>query len=414
MASVVTCPHFPACSGCSSIGIEYAGQLEEKVRAVQRCFEGARLAGFDPASIQSMKTSPLPAGYRNRAKLVPQRGGAHRVELGLYRLGTHEVIDIPDCPVQMAGVNRAAATVRTGLGMFGVSIYDEATHTGDLRFVTVRQGAATGELLIGFVTRADPFPQGTDLAEYVLTQCVGAVGVVQNINPTKGNVIFGRTSRVLAGRAYLEEVVCGVRLRLGMSSFFQVNTPVAQKAYEAIIKGLELCKEATLVDLYCGVGSIALAAAPHVARVIGVEELAESIELARAAAVGNGLGNVELRDGLVEELLADLAVELAGDRVAGKLLRVSVNPPRKGIDPTVGDELLKMKPGRIAYLSCEPVTLVRDLERLVQGGCALRHVELFDMFPQTQQVETLAILEPDESRDYVTIRHRGRGGAWPG
>ena len=419
MSSTVHCPHFPACSGCSLIGTEYSRQLAGKVRAVSELFARVSLPGFEAEAVPAITPSPSPIAYRNRAKLVPacthplRTGlmGAPRapIRLGLYRVGTHEVIDIPGCPVQMDGVNRAVEAVRAGLSRLNVSIYDEATNTGDLRFVTVRQGADTGELLVGFVTRKEGFPQGARLADQLGRHCRGVVGVVQNINPEAGNVIFGTTTRVIAGQPYFEEVVCGVRLRLGMTSFFQVNTGVAEKAYEAILAGLELSKDATLVDLYCGVGSIGLAAARAVRRVVGVEEALEAVELAKSAAAVNGLRNVEFRTGLVAEQLPRLTAEFKGGGGRTDTLSVVVNPPRKGLEAGVTDGLLRLGPRRIAYLSCAPPTLIRDLDRLAEGGYAVRRVELFDMFPQTEQVEILAILAPDGKRDYATLRRRRRG-----
>jgi 23S rRNA (uracil1939-C5)-methyltransferase len=364
------------------------------------------LPGFDVDSIEKITASLNTGAYRNRVKLVPARSSedsapqgaanARHIKLGLYRAGSHEVVDIPNCPVQAQELNRAIEVIRTGIEECRVRLYDEVAHTGDLRFVTVREGMATGELLIGFVTRLADFPGGDRLARFVMDRCAGAVGVVQNVNTEKGNVIFGPSSHLLAGRDYLDEVVCGVRLRLGLTSFFQVNTPVAEKAYEAIVDQLEPTGDMTVFDLYSGVGAVGLVMAPRVGRAIGVEEAPEAIDLALAAAQANGIGNAEFHPGLVEDLLPSLAGEVSRKGTRRERLSAVVNPPRKGLDPRVVRTLVQAAPGRIAYLSCSPPTLIRDLGRFIDGGYAIRHVELFDMFPQTEQVETLAVLElPD-------------------
>lgn len=205
---------------------------------------------------------------------------SRRIKLGLYRAGSHDVIDIPGCPVHMKGLNHAIEVIREGLGECDICLYDEVAHTGDLRFITLRQGVATAELLIGFVTRNRDFPGGDRLTRFVMDRCRNVVGVVQNINPEKGNVIFGPTNRLLAGRNHLEEIVCGVRVRLGLTSFFQVNTAVAEKAYEAIVRSLEPDNDMTLLDLYSGVGAIGLIASSHVRRIMAIEEVPEAIELA--------------------------------------------------------------------------------------------------------------------------------------
>lgn len=402
MAFVVSCPHFPRCSGCCAIGRPHATQIEEKLRRVRQLFQEASLPGFEGAPIERITASLSGGAYRNRVKLVPARPverfttesttDARSVRLGLYRAGSHEVVDISGCPVQMDGLNQAIEVIRDGLDECDTRLYDEVAHSGDLRFVTARQGAATGELLIGFVTRRSDFPGGDRLTRFVMDRCEGAVGVVQNINPEKGNVIFGPTSRLLAGRDYLEEVVCGVRIRLGLTSFFQVNTCVAEKAYEAIVESLRWHGEMTLLDLYSGVGAVGLIASPHVRRAIGIEEVPEAVELAEAAARDNDIGNVEFRQGLVEECLPLLNADLRRGGVNEDRVSVVVNPPRKGLDARVVRGLLDLNPATIAYLSCSPPTLIRDLGRFMAGGYRVRHVELFDMFPQTEQVETLTVV----------------------
>ncbi|MGB2986008.1 MAG: 23S rRNA (uracil(1939)-C(5))-methyltransferase RlmD [Phycisphaerae bacterium] len=415
MATIVSCPHFPACSGCNSIGIDYAEQLEAKLCAVRGLFRRSSLRSVEATPIQSIAASPNPGAYRNRVKLVPARSissrspkrwatpaGTGRIILGLYKAGSHEVIDIPGCPTQMDGLNRAVEVIRTAIEKSSVCLYDEVQHTGDLRFVTARQGVATGEILIGFVTRTEEFPCGDQLACYVMNHCNGTVGVVQNINPKKGNVIFGSMNRLLAGRDHLEEVICGTRIRLGVTSFFQVNTAVAEKAYESILAYVT-CKalageppvapgHVTLLDLYAGVGTIGLVAARHVRQVYGIEEVGEAVGFARAAAHVNGVDNAVFQEGLVEQRLPQLTDRLRKEGVDRNRLVVVVNPPRKGLDARVIEQLLEAGPVRIAYLSCAPDTLLRDLVRFENGGYRVAHVELFDMFPQTGQVETLAII----------------------
>lgn len=403
MASVLSCPHFPACSGCSSIGVEYGKQLEAKLSATRGLFEESPLRTFSAGSIDEITPSPRQYGYRNRVRLVPRRRN-DGIALGLYQAGSHRVVDIPGCPVQSDGINAAIELIRDAIGDLDVSLYNEVAHEGDLRFVTIREATATGELLLGLVTRTETFPPGDALARYVMDRCRSIVGVVQNTNPQKGNVIFGPTSRTLMGRDYMEELVCGIRVRLDLTSFFQANTAMAERAYEAIANSVTLQAPSNtargastiLLDLYAGVGTIGLIAAKHATRVIGVEEFDGAVTLARAAARANKIGNIEFHVGLVEECLPALTVELARGHDNGNL-SVVVNPPRKGLDPVALSALEKAKPVRIAYLSCARRTLLRDLIEFERGGYRIVNIELFDMFPQTDQVETLAILEREGS-----------------
>lgn len=402
------CPHFPACSGCASIGTPYAEQLDWKLHRVRAMFSEAGLPGFDVQSIRGVTPSPQTAAYRNRVRLAPAAGpagaGNRRVHLGLFRSGTHEVVDIPGCPVQLPGINETVETIRDLIVRHDVSLYDEISRQGDLRYVSVRAGARTGEQLVGLVTRGEDFPAGRLLADDLMRHQPSVVGVAHNINPSPGNVIFGPATRILAGRDYLEEIVCGVRIRLGLESFFQVNTAVAESAYAAIVEHLALTPDDTLLDLYCGVGAIGIVAAGHVHQVIGVEQNGEAIRLSEASARANGLENVRFVAGLVEEQLASVATELRGGGLTEDQLVVAVNPPRKGLDSRVVDQFLSTRPSRIAYLSCAPPTLLRDLKRFTESGYRIAHVELFDMFPQTEQVETLVIIASESFPDRLPLR----------
>ena len=412
----VACPHFPACSGCTRIGVPYPEQLEVKLGAVRGVLAQPDLGDFGPGQLSKIHASPQTSHYRNRVKLVPRRctssdtanagtavtastaTGIGHITLGLYRVGTHEVVDIPGCPVQFEAINRAVESVRHCLEFYDVSFYDEVQHTGDLRFVSIRAARGGEELLLGLVTRDERVRRIEHLATALMEDCPNLVGVVQNANPAKGNVIFGKHNVLRAGRPYVEEEVCGLRVQLGLTSFFQVNTQVAELAYRAIMSGLELTPADVLLDLYAGVGSISLITAAAVREVVAVEEAGESFHYACAARAHNEISNVAFQEGLVEDLLPDLLRTLRYHKLAPERIALVVNPPRKGLHPRVIETLIAgatagSAPGRMAYLSCSPPTLARDLELLTRGGYRISSIECFDMFPQTDQVETLALLQ---------------------
>ena len=413
--ALLFCPHFPACSGCTRIGVPYADQLQAKLEAVRGVLARHELGGFEPGQLTEIHASPKVSHYRNRAKLVPRKctspdtanaGTAvttttatetGHIALGLYRVGTHEVVDIPGCPVQLEALNRAVESVRCCLERFDVSLYDEVQHTGDLRFVSLRAARGGRELLLGLVTRDERLDQVQDLAAALMESCPGLVGVVQNVNPVKGNVIFGTHNVLRAGHPYVEEEVCGVRVQLGLTSFFQVNTEVAALAYRALMSGLNLTLEDVLLDLYAGVGSIGLVAAGAVREVIAVEEEGEALTHARAAGESNVISNITFRAGLVEDTLPELLRAMQARDLQSNQVAVVVNPPRKGLHPRVIETLTASltqgyAPARLAYLSCSPHTLARDLQLLTRAGYRILTIECFDMFPQTDQVETLALL----------------------
>jgi len=393
------CPHVPGCSGCVAIATPYPDQLDRKLLRVRQLFAQTGLRGFEAESIARITPSPATAGYRNRARLAvraaPDRDGKS-LHIGLYHAGTHDVVDIPGCPVHTTEINDAVEVFRHAITESGVRLYDERTHRGDLRYLTVRHGVHTGELLVGVVSTRAEFPGRDRLVESVMNGCRNAVGFVLNVNAGRGNAIFGRACVTLAGRDYLEDRVCGVRMRLGLLSFFQINTGVAELAYQAIrrhLAGSEAnARGGTLLDLYSGVGTIAMVAANRVDRALGIESVGEAVRLARASAEVNELSNAAFHVGRVEDRLASVPARRDAAPPGGPLL-IAVNPPRKGLAVEVIGRIAAACPDRIAYLSCAPVTLLRDLQRFHELGYVTRHVELFDMFPQTDQVETLAILD---------------------
>ncbi len=404
MSDTLKCDHFPACSGCALIGTPIDVQLRDKLDAVRSLFSDAGLPRFDANAITKITSSPKAYAYRNRVRLAvadqnkPGERSPSHIALGLYRAGTHDIVDIPHCPVQPQSINETVEGIRESLRTYGVTLYDERAHTGDLRYVSVRMGINTGEILVGLVASRSELPQKENLASRLMRRNPHTVGVVLNINPDRGNVIFGETCETLAGRSYLEETVCGIRIHLGLQSFFQINTGIAELAYSAIVHHLTDAAEhdrarLTLLDLFCGVGTIGLVAARRVARVIGVERDAEAIGHAKDAARINHLDNVAFAAGDVARELTAIAAQHAHRAGSTDRLAVVVNPPRKGLTPETRDQLIAIAPDRFAYLSCAPQTLLRDLATLTRERFTLRHVELFDMFPQTDQVETLAILD---------------------
>ncbi|MCH9035058.1 MAG: 23S rRNA (uracil(1939)-C(5))-methyltransferase RlmD [Planctomycetes bacterium] len=433
MESIVSCQWFPACSGCSAIGRSYGEQLATKLEQVRRLFAKARLPAFDADQITKIHPSGQISGYRNRVRLVPAykspRSETNRdspsfavgattkgdgIALGLYREDSHVVVDIPQCPVHTAEINRVLEDIRSGIESAGLHIYDESTHRGDLRFVTVRQGINTGELLVGLVTRTDSRAGVQEVADHIVSRNAKVEGVLQNVNPRPGNVVFGAKTTLLTGRDYLEELVCDVHIRLGLRSFFQVNTSVAAQAYRAIQDGLMLSAEDVLIDLYCGVGSIGLTTARHVSKVIGIEEVGEAVHFAIDSARANDIRHAEFQVGKVEDRLPRVVKHLQREGVSSARISLAVNPPRKGIHRRCVDVILETQPSRIAYLSCSPVTLVRDTKLLAAGGYRLQRVELFDMFPQTDQVETLVVLERTHEASDAPVLRRREGGRRPG
>lgn len=400
MDSLLPCPHLPQCSGCPWISTPLSDQRERKRLLIADLVERASLRRLRATDVEELVPSPRAAGYRNRAKLMPtylaptSTPGRNRnsIGLGLYKPGTHVVFDIPHCPIHLPLINEVAKHVRNLVRNCGIPLYDEFTGRGELRAVVIRASERTNEALVGFVTRGAECPGLEDLALALHSSASLApsiTGVVQNVNGTPGNAIFGPESRTLAGKPTMTEHVRGIDFPLGLTSFFQANTEVAELAYQEIEQALAPRESDTFLDLYCGVGAIGLCAARAAGRIIGVEESAEAIDRAREAAICVGIATAQYHAARVEEISPEL---LAPHSPVGRLL-AAINPPRKGVSENVLRRIAESNVERMAYLSCNPKSLVRDVSSLESLGFVAVAITPFDMFPQTDQVETLAILE---------------------
>jgi 23S rRNA (uracil1939-C5)-methyltransferase len=379
------CPAFGGCGGCVLQHLAYDAQLAWKRARVERALaEFPTLAGVPVAAAVA---SPQKLGYRNKSKLVPARTRGALV-LGAYAERTHDVVDLAGCRIVEPPLDDVAAVLRGLLDEHGVKAYDERTRAGYLRHVVLRS-SHDGRVLVALIV-ARSFPAGAALAQALIAARPSVVGVVEHVNAGHGNAIFeaaGGAERVLAGASAIDDRIDleerPLRLRLSATAFFQANRALAALAYAAISRGLAPRRTDLVVDAYCGVGGIALSLAPSVAAVVGVEANATAIADAGKNARLNGVGNARF-------LAGDSAVALASMERADAVV---LNPPRKGCSTGVLAEVVRLAPRAIAYLSCNPDSLARDLAALVRRGYQLRTVTPFDMLPHTPHVEVLAVLD---------------------
>jgi 23S rRNA (uracil1939-C5)-methyltransferase len=372
------CRAFGACGGCVLQHLDYPEQLAWKTARVRRAL------AVVPVAVAPCVASPRPLGYRNRSKLVVGRAGG-RLVLGAYAPRSHAVVDLGGCRVVEPPLDEVAAALRDLLEQAGVVPYDERTLTGDLRHVVLRANHA-GAVLAVWVAARPELPGAEALARRFRAARPEVAGVVLNVNRSRGNAIFGDDDvddQLLDGVATLEEQVGGVRLALSARAFFQANRGVAALAYAEAARALAPRPGERAVDVYAGAGGIALTLAPHAGEVIGIEEHAGAVADATRSAALNGATNARFVAG-------DAA---AGLRALERADLVALNPPRKGCDPAVLAEVARLRPRALAYLSCNPDTLARDLAVLAGHGYAARAVTPFDMLPHTPHVEALAVLE---------------------
>jgi 23S rRNA (uracil1939-C5)-methyltransferase len=374
------CRAFGSCGGCVLQHLAYEAQLDWKRARVARA-----LAAVDVA-VAPCVASPRPLGYRNRSKLVAARAGG-RLVLGAYAPRTHDVVDTAGCRIAEPPLDDTATALAALLDQAGVSAYDERTLTGDLRHVVLRASHDGRVLATWIVTR--PLGDGPARARAFRAARPEVIGVVEHVNRGRGNAIFaaGGPDRVLDGDPTIEDRVDvagrALRLRLSGGAFFQANREVAGLAYAAIARALSVRPDEHVVDAYCGVGGIALALAGGGAReVLGIEEHAGAVSDAVASAALNDADDVRFVAG---DVARDLAAVDRADVVV-------LNPPRKGCALEVLAGVVRLAPRAIAYLSCDPHTLARDLARLATRGYRTEAVTPYDMLPHTPHVEALAIL----------------------
>ncbi|HVR17034.1 MAG TPA: 23S rRNA (uracil(1939)-C(5))-methyltransferase RlmD, partial [Candidatus Limnocylindrales bacterium] len=382
------CPHFPSCVGCPFIKVPYPEQLLKKRAIVGRALaEYSSLAGAD---VSPVVPSPQRLGYRARVKLVVRKN-RDQVAMGLYVPQTHRVIDISSCPVHPRQVNQVVFYLKKKVLELGIAPYDERDDSGDLRYVDFRFSVARHELSLTLVTRHASFPQGAPLAKALQQRFPFITGVIQNVNENRGNVIWGNSFRTLGGRDTIMERVGDLKLVFPAGVFSQANPFTARKLYDRVYELAALKGGETVLDLYCGVGPISLYLAVAARQVWAVDDSELSITTAKQNARRNGRGNCRFIAGDVATTLTQLTKDLP------RIDLMVLNPPRKGIKAAALEAVLAASVPRIIYVSCEPRSLARDLDRLVAANYRVEQIQPFDMFPQTEEVETLVLLRKNDA-----------------
>ncbi len=370
------------CGGCLWQHIAPDYQQSAKHNLVVQALE--RIGGFTSVSVAPMLTGDSPLAYRNKTTYPLKRSSTGQVQAGYYQKGSHQLINLNQCPVQDARLNPMLAQIKQDIEQMGWSIYDEGRHQGRLRHLSLRIGRRTGEMLLTLIATDWKLQDLEVQAQKWLTRYPNLVGVCMNRNPHRTNVVFGEETRCIVGQPYLREEFAGLEFQLRPETFFQVNTEAAEALLNAIAEQLALDGDEVLVDAYCGIGTFTLPLAQRVRQAIGLEVQQTSVEQAQLNAQLNGIHNVTFQAGAVETLLPQLGI------TADVVL---LDPPRKGCDRAVIDSLLQTLPKRIVYISCKPATLARDLKLLCQtDGYELTHVQPADFFPQTPHVECAAFL----------------------
>lgn len=376
------CPHFGKCGGCDFRHLTYEEELSLKALRVQDAMN--RIGGF-ALPLPEIVPSPALVRYRNKGQFPVGRADDGRVAFGFYRSRSHQLIPLTDCKLQSEASCALAAAVCRWADECGAEPYDEASHTGLLRHIYVRQGLAGLHLTL--VANGDSLPEVPRLVALCREAAPALCGVVLNCNRRPGNRILGESTRLLWGQDRLEDTLAGNRFRLSPLSFYQVNHDQTGQLYACAADWAAPEGNTRALDLYCGVGTITLTLAARCESVVGVEIVPAAIDDAVENARRNGVNNVRFLCADAGKAAQQLAAEGFRPQV------IVVDPPRKGLDEAAVRAICEMSPDRVVYVSCDCASLARDARRLaVQGGYHPQHLRAFDMFPRTANVESVCLL----------------------
>jgi 23S rRNA (uracil1939-C5)-methyltransferase len=378
------CPYFGKCGGCDFQHITYAAETEAKRQRVEDCLR--RIGGQD-IKVGEIIAADSAERYRNKAQFPVGEGG----RIGFYRERTHDVVDVEDCLIQSESASAAAGAVREWMKKYSIPAYDERTRRGTMRHVYVRT-AGNGDALVCLMANADRLPKTRELVDAILAAAPETVGIVLGINTRSGNVILAENYRTLYGRDFLTDTLCGLEFRLSVPSFYQVNRAQAERLYGKAVEFAGLTGRETVLDLYCGTGTITLIMAKNAKKAIGAEIVPEAIADARENAARNGVENAEFFCGDASDAAKRFAAEKMRPDVA------VVDPPRKGLAGDVVDSIAEMEPPRVVYVSCDPATLARDVKRFSERGYRLEKAAAVDLFPRTRHVETVVLMSRVEGK----------------
>ncbi|RVU96667.1 23S rRNA (uracil(1939)-C(5))-methyltransferase RlmD [Coriobacteriales bacterium OH1046] len=393
-----TCPIAKACGGCAWLAVPYPIQLERKQRQVEELL-GA-MAGQDGAIIERIAGMDEPRAYRHKAAtpFAPGGTGGGQVRSGFYAQGTHRIVSCEGCLVEKDGLRRILNDVASLAQKRGISPYNEDRHTGHLRHAIVRAGYATDDVLLTLVTREEHVPRVGQLADALAEARPELTGIVQNINDKRTNALLGRACHTLWGSPVMYDELLGCRFAITATSFYQTNPAQTELLYRLAIEGIRCAPGGSVLDAYCGCGTIGICAAAQMEGIelVGVERDAGGVAMARANAKANGMSE------RVRIERADATAWITRAACDGKRFdTVILDPPRAGSTPAFIEATAALAPERVVYVSCNPVTQARDLVLFRKRGYRLARVSPVDMFPHTKHVETVCLLTREQAKEHL-------------
>ena len=386
----VDCPVAGPCGGCSLRHLDYAAELRAKQESVLDAFR--RIGGLE-VPVLDILPSPEVDRYRNKVQFPVgvDKNGAPCI--GFYAGRTHRIVPCPDCKLQPGVLNEIGNALCAFFAQQGIRPYDEQSGKGLVRHIFLRRGAHSGQIMVCLVCTRAKLPHAEQLCTALREQFPAISTILLNVNAKNTNVILGSENHILYGPGYIEDTLCGVPVRLGPLSFYQVNTLAAERLYGVAAQYAQLTPDDALLDLYCGMGTIGLSMADQCRELIGVEIVPEAIESAKANAARMGEA-VAAKSRFFCADAGQAATQLAAEGLHPDI--VMLDPPRKGCDEATLSAVVRMAPRRVVYVSCNPATAARDAAWLEKNGYHAEKVQPVDLFPRTKHVETVVLLSKGE------------------
>lgn len=377
------CPIYNRCGGCQLQHMSYEGQLLHKQKQVKEVL--ARIGHLENVAVHPVIGMDHPWRYRNKGQVpVGEENGA--LITGFYQKGSHRIVHMEECIIQEEANDTVVRIVREIASKLGIPAYDEERHRGVIRHIVARYGRKTDEVMVAIVTRTKDLPHKKRWIKEIVANIPNVKSIVHNVNPERTNVIFGEETNVIWGEPYIYDYIGSIKFAISARSFYQINPVQTKVLYDKALEYAQLTGSETVIDAYCGIGTISLFLAQQAKKVYGVEVVGQAIADAKRNARLNGIENAEFFVGEAEKVIPWWHKQgIRADVIV-------VDPPRKGCGEALLQTIIEMKPKRVVYVSCNPATLARDLRILEDGGFETKEVQPVDMFPQTSHVECVVLM----------------------
>lgn len=382
------CSAYNRCGGCQLMHIDYASQAELKRKFVYDAL--VRIGGQNPELEVDIISAPEDIRYRNKMVYPVGADKDGKTVCGFYAKRSHNIIPLSRCPLGMGDDSKITSAVLSYMAMYKVSPYDEEKHSGSVRRIFIRRGRFSGETMVVVSSKEKTLPKEAELVRMILEADSSVSSIIVNINSKRTNLVLGEENRTIYGKDTISDTLCHNEYEISPHSFFQVNPVQTENLYNKAIEYADIDADDTVLDIYCGIGTISLTAAKKAKKVVGVEIVEQAILDAGKNAAINGITNVQFYAGSAEEVVPKL---IQGGE---KPDIVIIDPPRKGSDEITLNTIIKAQPKKVVYVSCNPATLARDIKILNTGGYELKKVTAVDMFPNTVHVESVVQLQHEQ------------------